>query len=777
MKFDSFLFVKSSSFSSIIANDILMQSFTPSKQQNKPRIHKTALFLTNCLHNGLPEYKTQQYIKDKIYDNENTKENVLFLSAMYRVKKVIFVRELIENLTNLFQRLERYAYYNQIQQVHYLTQKLGKLIKEYHAGRVKYQRHDISSYSLDDKKLCAMNERDFCNFIYDLCQIFITEKHVEMFNKYMDNTFTRHYWYGNDKQKLLKAKADIQETFKSIMAIVLDVSKLFSHFNAYEIARLKEYQKEIEEEYKKQRDKIEKFFEIKSFESEINKQVAPNIFYQAQNTKKLCVALLDKYFNNKMNANEDLESLLKQAKERIQKEQSKAEQSLQTNNKSVYHQITIEYVISLLPLNESFLNCLEEKDRFLFCRLIICEISEFAKSANSNIAYDFLANYEVTIDLYALINLKDKEFEELLHQNGVKEVVEAFYEIFMDSNKDTSKNELKERLKKIGDEYGIASVTAFRDSSMKDKIKDVSLKIAEKLDEKYFNLPDVKISKGTFLLAAVANSVISYLCNVILDKIFPVQIDSIKDMKQQAIVLIFALNRHTNTPYATCRQGSEYLTFPIEITQTLVNADLQALIIGGSILNSGLFMHTPSVALFNENQENATRILKENIRHFINSKANINKIGKKGGEIVKEAYAKLWFYLDMGENQALESYLRNELQVKSSYYRLENLTSDKYIQTKLKKAKELDNSNENFVEVEGNKNGGIKFNQDFLIQLKRVAEWNYRVYEEKEVLPELQQDYEENDDSSIKDTSPDEWLCGNLIYDEDFIPTTIDIMD
>ena len=65
MKFDSFLFVKSSSFSSIIANDILMQSFTPSKQQNKPRIHKTALFLTNCLHNGLPEYKTQQYIKDK----------------------------------------------------------------------------------------------------------------------------------------------------------------------------------------------------------------------------------------------------------------------------------------------------------------------------------------------------------------------------------------------------------------------------------------------------------------------------------------------------------------------------------------------------------------------------------------------------------------------------------------------------------------------------------------------------------------------------------------
>lgn len=49
------------------------------------------------------------------------------------------------------------------------------------------------------------------------------------------------------------------------------------------------------------------------------------------------------------------------------------------------------------------------------------------------------------------------------------------------------------------------------------------------------------------------------------------------------------------------------------------------------------------------------------------------------------------------------------MQTDLSYYTLENLTSDKYIKVKLKKAKEFDNSDENFIEVEGNAKGGIKF--------------------------------------------------------------------
>ena len=791
LKFDSFLFIKSSSFSSILANDLLMQSFTPSKQQNKPRMNKTALFLTNCLHNGLPEYQAQNHIRNKLYDNKNTKSNVLFLSAMYRIKKATFVRTLIDNLTDLFKKLENYAYYNQTQQIRYLTQNLGKLIKEYDAGEVKFYGYGdyVTTYAINDKKLCDMNEKKFCNFVYDLCQVFVYKKYMQMCDNYMDNTLRRHYWYKNDQEKLSQAKADIQKICEDIMAIILDVSYLFSYFNAYEVTKLKQYQKEIEEEYEKQKQILKKFFQTESFTSKIDKQVESNIFHNIQEIKELCLALLAKYFNVK-NSDKKLESLLEQSKKI---DISEAEKNLKTNNKLAYYQITIEYVTQFLPLNESFLNCLEEEDLFLFSRLIIEkldirknkeEISNNIKENNQKaLMKDLVANYEITIGLYTLIYSNDKDFDELLKNNETEEIIKAFYEISADAGKKISKDVLKDKLKKIGDKYGAITALVFEDST-KDTIKAIGSNIARELDKPYTNhLPSTDLSKGLSLLSFFASSAISYIIQAILDAIFPVQIDSVAQMKQQAIALIFALNRHTNAPYATCKQGSEYLTFPIEITQTLINADLKALILGGSALNSGLFVHTPSAALFNEDSQNALKSLKETLRHFMNNKVNLIGIGEKGKDIVKEAYAKLWCYLDMGKNEEIESYLREELQTKPSYYTLENLTSDKYIRTKLKKAKDLDNSDENFIEVEGNAKGGIKFNHDFLIQLKRVAEYNYAMYrglisvEVEEISSQKVDRASCNAEAEKVDKSPDEYLCGNLIYDEDYIPTTIDIVD
>ena len=533
------------------------------------------------------------------------------------------------------------------------------------------------------------------------------------------------------------------------------------------------FTKEIEEEYKKQKQILEKFFKTKSFTNKIDKQAVPNIFYDIKEIKELCLALLAEYFNVK-NSDEKLESFLEQSKKI---EISKAEKNLKTNNKLAYYQITIEYVMPLLPLNESFLNCLEEEDLFLFSRVIIEELKT-SKSRNALID-DFIGNYEITIGLYTLIYSNDEDFDKLLKNNKTEEIIKAFYEISADAGKKILENELKIKLEKIGDKYGAITAIVFGESA-KEKIQKIGSNIAEKLDKSYTNhLPSTDLSKGLSLLSFFASSVISYTIQAILDAIFQVQIGSVAQMKQQAVALIFALNRHTNAPYATCKQGSEYLTFPIEITQTLVNADLKALILGGSALNSGLFVHTPSAALFNEDSQNALKSLKETLRHFMNNKVNLIGIGEKGKDIVKEAYAKLWCYLDMGKNEEIESYLREELQTKPSYYTLENLTSDKYIRTKLKKAKDLDNSDENFIEVEGNAKGGIKFNHDFLIQLKRVAEYNYAVYrglistEDRALIKQKEQ----NEKFGKVDKSPDEYLCGNLIYDGDYIPTTIDIVD
>lgn len=780
LKFDSFLFIKSSSFSSVLASDMLLQSFTRSKQQDKARINKTALFLINCLHNGLPEYQVQNHIKNELYSNENTRLNVLFLSAMYRIKKASFVRALIDELTKSFNELE--CCIDNIttqEESHYVTQNLGKIIQKYNVRKVRYYgRNHIGAYTIDDKKICDMSERDFCNFIYDLCQVFVSKKHMQICDDFMDDNDNMliDYWYKNDQEKV-QVRTDIQRICKNIVEIILDVSYLFSHFNSYEIVRFKEYQEQIEKEYKKQRQMLEKFFSKEFFESNADKQEVPNIFYNIKEIKELCLAVLEKYFNVKNSDEKKLESLLKKGKDKIKI--SKAEEILKTNNKLAYYQITIEYVITLLPLNDSFLNCIEEEYAFLFSRLIIEEL-KVSKNKNAFIDIDnFIANYEITIGLYTLIYSNDKDFDELLNTNGVQKTIEAFYEISAKAGKKILENELKIKLKKIGDKYGVITALIFEDST-KDKIKTVASNIAKELDKRYTqHLSSVVSSKKFSLLSSFANSAISYVSQATLDTIFPVQIASVTQMKQQTLALLFALNRHRNIPYATCKQGSEYLTFPIEITQTLVNADLKAVIVGGSALDSGLFVHTPSVAFFNEDSKNALITLKATLKHFMNNKVNFIGIGEKGKNIVKEAYAKLWYCLGMGKNVEIESYLRKELQIKLSDYTLENLTSDEYIKTKLKKAKDLDNNDENFIEVEDNAKGDIKFNHDFLIQLKRVAEYNYTVYmgsistEDRALIKQKEQ----NEKFVKVDKSSDEYLCGNLIYDEDYIPTTIDIVD
>ena len=59
--------------------------------------------------------------------------------------------------------------------------------------------------------------------------------------------------------------------------------------------------------------------------------------------------------------------------------------------------------------------------------------------------------------------------------------------------------------------------------------------------------------------------------------------------------------------------------------------------------------------------------------------------------------------------------------------------------------------------------------RDFLIQLKRVAEYSYRVYKGERVL---------NSDSKRETDAKDsinESILSNFVYNESFIPTKIDI--
>ncbi len=64
-----------------------------------------------------------------------------------------------------------------------------------------------------------------------------------------------------------------------------------------------------------------------------------------------------------------------------------------------------------------------------------------------------------------------------------------------------------------------------------------------------------------------------------------------------------------------------------------------------------------------------------------------------------------------------------------------------------------------------------------------MAEYNYAMYrglisvEVEEISSQKVDRASCNAEAEKVDKSPDEYLCGNLIYDEDYIPTTIDIVD
>lgn len=774
LKFDSFLFVKTSSFSSILANNILMQSFKTSHQNNPARINKTALFLTNCLHNGTPEYKVQEHIKTILQNNENTKKNVLFLSAIYRVEKSVIVKEFLEQMEDLFNKLEDYTDIKWLRYLTdiYLTQHIGSLIDKYKVGNVSYYdfyfKYFVKSYSLDDSLINNMNANEFCNFMYELCMVFIIRKHVDMVD-----------YISKQNQE---ATQTIKDIFIQMNTIITDISKILSHFNVFSFTKLQQYQKEIDEIYKRQKQAIEKFFNTQYFQNTSTQSKEHNVFYRLYSIKELCISILNRYWNkNQSKPFASLEYLL----QRYQKIQfDSLEASVKNRDEREYTNILKSIIDPILPLDNLMLNCLSDEEMLYFYTIIISELKQQSRSNNQNLQ-NLIGSYYAALAIFDLLTAQDEIYKRYNNSN-MQDLLGAVFNGVADIGKDSATKIVKELLK---EKYPILS--SFMNDNLKDVLKDLAtnlatIQVVKNLDIKQLNsLTEFATHQKLYnVTSIIARATIDYVASAILDKFFPTQVKNIETMKQLFTSLLVGMNRHRDTPYATCKRGSKYLTLPIEITQTLINADIQAMITGGSPINSGFCMHTPSVAIFSENKENALRTLKETLRHFMNDRVNIIKLGDEAGEIIKEAYAKLWFYLDMRENKQLEAYLRNEVQVDPKYYTLDNITSQAYIQTKLKitqdKANQSfaeNNKEENFITMEGNAKGKIRFNRDFLIQLKRVAEWNYRVYEEKEVLLQPQNEESHIRASSTKEPSPDEWLGGNLIYVKDYIPTTIDIKD
>ena len=190
--------------------------------------------------------------------------------------------------------------------------------------------------------------------------------------------------------------------------------------------------------------------------------------------------------------------------------------------------------------------------------------------------------------------------------------------------------------------------------------------------------------------------------------------------------------------------------------------------------NKLFYIHNPGAYAKNSElaRESFIDVIKKNV--FSNVALN-SSFGRRSDSIFKEAYCKVLCYLDLATNKHLE-YLSTRIpnttkeKIKELFNPKTLMDTENLIQTKVKISSNASNDDENF---EASKT--MAYSKDFIIQLKRVAEYNYLVYSvgQKEELEAIK-----NERSRDKKTIKKEIeSLGNFIYNKGFIPTAIDIED
>ncbi|TLD79696.1 hypothetical protein [Helicobacter trogontum] len=188
--------------------------------------------------------------------------------------------------------------------------------------------------------------------------------------------------------------------------------------------------------------------------------------------------------------------------------------------------------------------------------------------------------------------------------------------------------------------------------------------------------------------------------------------------------------------------------------------------------NTLFYIHNPSIAGFVQDKDLAREHTLKMLKKYVcgNKYSRVlplNAFHTRTDSIFKEAYCKVLCYLDLATDEHV-TYLCTRIPnaTKESITKLFNsqtlMDTTNLIKTKIKIDPSQSNDDKNFITSRA-----MSYSRDFLIQLKRVAEYNYLVYSG-------------SIDDSLNRKSPTKReveMLGSLIYDKGFIPTTIDVRD
>ncbi|WP_144670691.1 hypothetical protein [Campylobacter jejuni] len=709
-QFSNFLFIQTPYFTSTLTLDFLLQSLANDK---------VILCISNIVESQNIHFQIQNHIRDTLIEKSNSeaRKTILFLNLIQNIDKKIFFKNFKTQIEQNFKALE--DKYKE-------TNFIWLYSSPYQAIRKKLDNLEKIFYTDDLIKIA--------NYTYDL------NKSVFEQERYFD-------------------QEDMKEHIIKIIQAFLDFDFMLCNFLDFKLAK-KDDNSIDEDDLEDLRNRLrEKLNEAK---------LSPNIY---------CIAHI---FNNALfalNPNKELKYF-----------KAFFENSLKDGNFLDYKNSIIKYLNKtelreaaefVLPLQESslWLNFFSYEHQNDLCIFLIYLFDLDLKGA-------FI---KILKDLYP--------FKEIAEQaKDIKGDREKLRSIIENTFKDQINKQIIEMIvSKIDDSRPFRLKTLY--SPLKDSLKEFHKNISNSLnDNKYLYSKqltqelEVRISKQTIpsnshedrlefykKLLQYEHLTIDKVCSpyipsLDMDKMrgigakihklgpeivaflitdyIETKLPSLKEEELERAITLFALGmrQKRDTTYAKWCKNNFFL--PKNLSKSFIIADFKHSLLMDNALNSLYCTYNPSIAAYVKNDDLAQRQFKECIKQ--------NSIIYSSGKYYDENY--FTFYQD---SEATHGYSETYYKI---YAYIDLIKDEEY------NFNALNNSTLMKQKMQDGKIKDFYPNKDFVISLKKVAEYNYNFYKGDTKLKKKSNIFHLNKDDNFK-----ERLLNNFIYNEDFIPTDIDI--
>lgn len=274
---------------------------------------------------------------------------------------------------------------------------------------------------------------------------------------------------------------------------------------------------------------------------------------------------------------------------------------------------------------------------------------------------------------------------------------------------------------------------------------------------------------------SIIQGIIKEISGIVIDQIYPT-IDVKKAILDRDMLIFNYVNKRQNIPGAYWNQEKNYFTIPIQINQNFIMSDFRAMVVGGAHFDNSCFIKGTSAGIFVQANEKVSRSFIEIMIDYIDN-ISVTDVDKKMGKYIL-SYCNIINYLY--QLSWVHNNCSNEL--KKLYDTASSILSKvgmslgtgviHQVKEKPNEASEPINNNY-YVQTDN------FLMKDFVIQLKRFGESNYKFYHTQEEpqngkeCNDKHDNYDENK-SYEYDNKEIPLLLGSLIYDESWFKSTID---